>query len=131
MLISLKLATVSVGLLVLTTSCFSSNPASEISATSKMALASHLKQIDAKFYGAYWCSYCKKQKELFGQEAFRQINYVECDPAGKDARPELCQKAHIEGFPTWEIKGQLYPGMQSLQQLADISGYKDDRELKN
>lgn len=96
-----------------------------------MALASHLKQIDAKFYGAYWCSYCKKQKELFGQEAFRQIDYVECDPAGKDARPELCQKAHIEGFPTWEIKGQLYPGMQSLQQLADISGYKDDRELKN
>lgn len=103
----------------------------QASSASKMALASHLKQIGAKFYGAHWCSYCAKQKELFGQEALSQINYIECDPAGKNARPELCQAANIEGFPTWEINGKFYRGMQSLQDLADISGYRGDRNFKN
>ena len=31
----------------------------------------------AKFYGASWCSWCKKEKELFG-EAAQYLPYVEC-----------------------------------------------------
>jgi glutaredoxin len=96
-----------------------------------VALASHLKQTGAKLYGAYWCPYCHKQKALFGNEAFSQLDYVECDPAGKNARPELCQKAHVEGFPTWEIQGKQYGGFRSLQDLADLSGYKGERNFKN
>lgn len=103
--------------------------ASGRSNSSKVALASHLKQIDAKFYGTYWCGYCNQQKQLFGQQAMSKINYVECDPQGKNARPELCQKANIEGFPTWEIKGQQYRGIKSLDELADFSNYKGDRNF--
>ena len=93
----------------------------------EVALATHLKQVGAKLYGTYWCTYCNKQKQMFGSQAFSQINYIECDPNGKNPRPDLCIKAHISSYPTWEIKGQQYQGMQSLQQLAEISGYPGDR----
>lgn len=108
-----------------------SAPTNSLAATPEMALANHLKQIDAKLYGTHWCPYCHKQKSLFGNEAFSQLDYVECDPAGKNARPDLCQKANIEGFPTWEIKGKKYGGLMSLQDLADLSGYSGDRNFKN
>lgn len=108
-----------------------SGQTSSSAVASKVALASHLKQIGAKFYGTYWCPYCNKQKEMFGQEAFRPINYIECDPKGKNPQPDLCQQANINGFPTWEIKGQYYPGMLTLQELANLSGYKGDRPFNN
>jgi glutaredoxin len=136
-------AVVSVVVLALTTACSSTKPPQNVSSASasaqarssagtpEVALASHLKQIGAKLYGTYWCPYCHKQKALFGNEAFSQLDYVECDPAGKNARPELCQKAHVEGFPTWEIKGKQYGGFRSLQDLANLSGYQGDRNFKN
>lgn len=144
MLKSLRFAAVvSVVLLALTTACSSTKSSHNVSsasasaqtrssaATPEVALSSHLKQIGAKLYGAHWCPYCHKQKALFGNEAFSQLDYVECDPAGKNARPELCQKARVEGFPTWEINGNKYGGMRSLQDLADLSGYSGDRNFKN
>lgn len=85
-------------------------------------LAAYLRKIGAKMYGAYWCPHCSQQKELFGA-AFRSIDYVECDPGGANARPSLCKSAKITGYPTWEIKGKLYPGTQSLEELAKLSGY--------
>ena len=66
---------------------------------------------------------------MFGQEAFKRINYIECDENGKNGRPDLCIKAKIFSYPTWEIKGQLYPGLQSLKNLAELSGYKSDRNF--
>ena len=94
-----------------------------ISGASEIALARHLNNIGAKKYGAYWCPHCHEQKELFGKEAFGLIDYVECDAKGSNARPQLCKAAGISGFPTWEIKGKLYAGVQSLEKLAEISGY--------
>jgi glutaredoxin len=136
-------AVVSVVLLALTTACSSTKSSQNTSsasvsaqttssiATPEVALASHLKQTGAKLYGAHWCPYCHKQKSLFGNEAFSHLDYVECDPAGKNARPELCQQARVEGFPTWEIQGKQYGGMRSLQDLADLSGYQGERNFKN
>jgi glutaredoxin len=98
--------------------------------SAEMALAEHLKQRGAKMYGAYWCPYCTRQKELFGAEAFRQITYIECDPRGQNPQPDLCRRAGVNGFPTWEINGQKYPGMRTLEQLADISGYKGARNFR-
>ncbi|WP_051020959.1 hypothetical protein [Synechococcus sp. PCC 6312] len=86
-------------------------------------LVKHLNKIGAKMYGAYWCKFCKQQKEILGTAA-KQVNYIECDPAGQNPQPALCQKAQIKGYPTWEINGKLYPGMLTLQQLAQLSGYK-------
>lgn len=77
-------------------------------------------------YGAYWCPACTRQKQEFGEQAFKQITYIECDPAGENARPDLCRQANIQAFPTWEVNGQLYsPGGYSLEDLEALSGYQD------
>jgi glutaredoxin len=146
MLKSFRLAAVPIILLALTAACSSTKPSQEASLISKsqasaqtnssnvlpeVALASHLRQIGAKLYGAHWCPYCNQQKEVFGKEAFAQIDYVECDPAGKDARTHLCKQANVKGFPTWEINGKLHTGLRSLQDLAELSDYPGDRNFKN
>ncbi|MDG2991714.1 hypothetical protein L3556_12340 [Candidatus Synechococcus calcipolaris G9] len=93
-------------------------------ASAKQSLALHLKQINAKMYGAYWCPACKKQIEVFGSQAFRQINYIECDPGGANAQPKVCANAKIRAYPTWEINGKMYEGAYPLKALAQISGYR-------
>ena len=103
---------------------------STTSGAAETALAQHLRQRGAKMYGAYWCPYCTRQKELFGRQAFSQISYIECDPRGQNARPDLCRQAGVNGFPTWEINGRQYRGMQTLTQLADITGYKGSRNFR-
>jgi glutaredoxin len=85
-------------------------------------LAAHLSEQEAAMYGAFWCPHCSDQKAMFG-DAEAQIPYVECDPEGEAAQPQLCRDKGIQGYPTWEIEGQLYPGVRSLQELADLSGY--------
>jgi glutaredoxin len=92
------------------------------------SLAAYLRKIGARMYGAYWCPHCTEQKELFGS-AFRSIDYVECDPGGANARPALCKKANISGYPTWEINGKFYPGTQSLEELANLSGYSGPKNF--
>jgi glutaredoxin len=94
------------------------------------ALARHLKATGAKMYGAYWCPHCQHQKELFGQSTFnRYINYIECDPRGEKAKPNLCKAAKIEAYPTWEINGKFYMGVQTLEELATISGYQGPKNF--
>lgn len=122
---------VAIAILAIATGC-SSNQASSPSAnpvssspqevTPEQALANHLSENDAKMYGAFWCPHCADQKAMFG-DAFQAIDYVECDPEGENPQPELCQDVGIEGYPTWEIDGQLYPGVRSLDELAALSNY--------
>ncbi|MCL6434926.1 MAG: vitamin K epoxide reductase family protein [Leptolyngbyaceae cyanobacterium HOT.MB2.61] len=115
-------------------------PIQTTSSPAEIGLARHLKQINAKMYGAYWCPHCHEQEAAFGKEAFALINYVECAADGKNSQNALCQKILPEvekqtgqqfGFPTWEIKGKYYPGAQSLEKLAEISGYTGPRNFKN
>ncbi len=101
------------------------------SGEAEIALARHLTEIGAKEYIAWWCPHCHEQKQLFGKQAYSEINQIECDPNGKNARPDLCQAAKIQSFPSWQIKGQLYSGVQSLEELAQISGYTGPRNFKN
>ena len=106
-------------------------PITTTSGAAEIALGKHLKQMGGKMYGAFWCLHCHEQKQLFGQEAFQQIDYIECDPRGKKPKPELCEAAKIEGFPTWKIKGQSVSGTQSLEELAVMSGYQGARNFQN
>lgn len=103
------------------------------SGPAELALVRHLGEIGAKEYGAYWCPHCHDQKMLFGKEAAALIDYVECDPRGQNSRAQLCQAAaaNVKGFPTWEIKGQFYSGTQSLEKLANLSGYTGPRNFQN
>jgi len=101
------------------------------SGTSEIALAQHLKIVGAKMYGSFTCDHCQAQKESFGKEAAGIINYIECNPQGKNARRDLCEAAKIQATPTWEINGKFYQGQKSLQELADLSGYQGTREFRN
>lgn len=93
------------------------------SAPANIALAEHLTDKGIKMYGAFWCHACAKQKELFGQEAVAKLTYIECDPNGKNSQTELCQTAKIQSYPTWEVDGKFQTGVQSLQELSQLSGY--------
>ncbi len=101
------------------------------STPAKVALAEHLKEVGAKMYGAYWCSHCKDQKQLFGQEAVSKLNYIECDSQGKNPQPNLCVAAGIKAYPTWEIDGKLQEGVVSLENLAKLSGYNGSTNFDN
>lgn len=100
------------------------------SSESEIALAKHLTQIGAKFYGAFWCQHCQKQKQVFGKEAMEFVPYVECSEL--DRRPTAaCQAAGIKGYPTWEINGQRSIGEKNLEELANLSGYQGPRNFQH
>jgi uncharacterized membrane protein len=101
------------------------------SGPAELGLAAKLKQIDAKMYGAYWCPHCHDQKQLFGKQAFKLINYIECDPGGANPQPEVCQAAKIQSYPTWEIEGTFYTKTQPLTELAKMSGYTGPQNFQN
>ena len=93
------------------------------SSPAAIALAEHLAGSNAVMYGAYWCPHCQEQKKLFGAEGAEIIPYIECDADGKDAQPEKCRAAQIDGFPTWIVNGEILSGTQSLEALAEASGF--------
>jgi len=101
------------------------------SGEAEIALARHLKQIGAKEYIAWWCPHCHEQKQLFGKEAYSEVEHLDCDPSGISSHPDLCLAANVESFPTWEINGQSYQGVQSLEELAKISGYTGPQNFNN
>lgn len=87
-----------------------------------LRLATHLKKTNAKIYGAYWCSHCFHQKEIFGKDAANLLTYVECAPDGDNSNRALCQANDLKGYPTWEINGKFYPGEKSIIELEALSG---------
>ena len=99
-------------------------PIMTTSGPAQIALANHLKAVDAVMYGAWWCPHCHDQKAVFGAEAAAVIPYVECAEDGKNSQTKLCRsESQVTGFPTWKINGEFYPGAQSLDRLAELSGY--------
>lgn len=95
------------------------------------ALAMHLEETDAKFYGAYWCPNCQDQKELFGASADR-LPYIECTPDGRNGvMAFVCVVKDIQGYPTWIINGQRYRGVLQPQELARYSDFEWDRDYSS
>jgi len=90
----------------------------------QIALAEHLTASGAKIYTAYWCPHCHDQKELFGRQATEKLTVIECAPDGRNSQRELCEAKKIEGYPSWEINGQLDSGVKPLAKLAEVSGYQ-------
>jgi uncharacterized membrane protein/glutaredoxin len=102
-----------------------------------LKVARNLQQMDAKMYGAHWCSHCYDQKQTLGKQVFEKesdgsgvplIEYVECSRDGINSRTKVCKAKEIPGYPTWEINGKLYPGEQNLDELEDL--IKDIRSNK-
>jgi uncharacterized membrane protein len=88
------------------------------------ALAEHVTQKGARFYGAQWCPHCKAQKDLFGV-ASKRLPYTECSPEGVGTpQAPICQQMDIKSYPTWIIDGKRYEDVLTMQQLADLTGFK-------
>lgn len=83
-------------------------------------IARQLQARGAKFYGAFWCSHCRDQKETLGAEAMKLVPYMECAPDGAYNKRGECQAAEIKGYPTWILDGKQYPGERSLEQLEQM-----------
>lgn len=76
-------------------------------------------------YGAYWCPHCLNQKEMFGKLGFAEINYVECDPRGSDAKPKLCLDKGVDSYPRWIFSDDSqFEGEVPLEKLAEKTGCK-------
>ncbi len=101
-----------------------------VSGESELALAEHLAKSGAKFYGAYWCSHCAKQKSLFGAVAAAKLPYVECAKDGENSQRALCNQKKIQMFPTWIIDGKILPGTRELKDIAEMTGYKGPMSFK-
>jgi hypothetical protein len=81
-----------------------------------------LEDSGAKFYGAYWCSHCNNQKDMFGASA-KKIPYIECSLPNRAGQTSICAQAEINGYPTWEFPdGSRQSGSLSLNVLAERSG---------
>jgi glutaredoxin len=100
-----------------------------ISSPDKIKLAEHLTKEGAVMYNAYWCPHCHDQKEMFGKEAAEKLNLVECAKDGFNNKRELCEAKGITGFPSWEINGSIDSGVKSLEELADLTNYKDSKDF--
>ena len=87
--------------------------------------AKYLKENGVVKYSAYWCPNCLNQSELFGKQAYRELNVVECARDGINSQTQLCIDKKIKGFPTWEINGKLILGVLSLKELSKLTGFKN------
>lgn len=101
------------------------------SGRAEVALARHLNEVGARSFGAYWCPHCYDQKQLFGRQAAAIVNYIECDPRGSNAKPEVCREAGVRAYPTWEIDGEIYEGTRELDELAELSGYTGNTDFRH
>lgn len=90
-----------------------------------VSFAKCLNEKGAVMYGAYWCPHCLSQKEMFGELGFAEINYVECDPRGPDAKPKLCLEKGVNSYPRWIFSdGSQFEGEVTLKKLAEKTGCK-------
>ncbi len=104
----------------------------EITTTSgaaEMELAQHLAEVGATKYTAYWCPHCFDQKQLFGEEAYAIVPHIECTEDGLNGEPQKCTGV-VRAFPTWVIDGEVYEGTQTLERLAELTGYTGNMDFK-
>ena len=87
--------------------------------------AKYLKDSGVIKYSAYWCHNCLNQSELFGKQAYKELNVVECANDGKNSQTQLCIDKKIKGFPSWEINGKIILGVLTLEELSTLTGYEN------
>ncbi len=90
----------------------------------KIELAKHIQSRGGVMYSAYWCPHCHDQKEMFGKEAVEKLSIIECAKDGQNNKSDLCERKGVNAYPSWEINGKIESGVKSLEELAEISGYK-------
>jgi len=81
-----------------------------------------------RMYGSATCSFCAKQRALFG-DSFHYIQEIECDPRNPNPETERCIAKNILHTPTWILEDEMgndihrfNPGVVSFEKLSEISG---------
>ena len=69
-----------------------------------------------KMYGTDTCHFCQEQKNRF-EKSFKKVDYINCN-----FKSQECYAAGIKAYPTWEVNGELYTGLQPLQRLSSLGG---------
>lgn len=106
---------------------FSDRPVGENENPRLAALAEHLDDTGAKFYGSSWCPHCDEQKALFGASADR-LPYVECAPKGRRGPVSpACKAAGVTSYPTWIIDGNRYGRVLTPEELAEYSDFEREK----
>ena len=95
-------------------------PITSKSSEQSLKIGQDLKELNTRFFGAYWCSHCYEQKQRLGKEAMANVVYIECSKDGLNSQNKLCNDRGVPGYPTWEIGGNLYPGEMYLDELEEI-----------
>lgn len=70
----------------------------------------------ATLYVQLGCSHCEDQEKIFGNN-LKYINSIDCF-----YNSQTCLDEQIEVTPTWKIKGELYKGIQTIEELQDLTG---------
>ena len=82
------------------------------------AFAQCLGDAGAKFYGTFWCSHCKSQKELFKNS--KTLPYVECSTPNGQSQTKVCADVGVTSYPTWILAdGTRLEGEQTFETLAE------------
>ena len=80
-----------------------------------------LQQKGAVFYGAFWCSFCQEQKQMFGT-AVSKLPYVECSTPDGNSQIQECIDKQIQTYPTWIFEdGSVKTGVIPLQELSQVT----------
>lgn len=69
----------------------------------------------SQIYVQLGCSHCADQEAMFG-ENWKYINSTDCY-----YNPEKCNLAGIKYTPTWIISGKQYIGVQSVDELKNLT----------
>lgn len=101
----------------------------QVTSTQALAVANRLEKLDAKMYGAFWCSHCYNQKQALGAQAVGKFEYIECDKEGVESQYPTCKAKKIPGYPTWEIRGKYYPGEKDLNELTTLLDSIEKQEV--
>ena len=67
------------------------------------------------------CIHCKELEDLFGS-SWKYINSIDC--ASSQEKIQACIVANITATPTWIINGEQYIGVQTVEKLKELTGYK-------
>jgi len=86
------------------------------------AFAQCIEKSGAKFYGAFWCPHCQREKKMFGA-AVTLLPYVECSTPDASNQTQICKDNNITGYPTWIFAdGSRLSGEISLKTLSEKTG---------
>ncbi len=121
------------GLAVLVSGCVA-EPAKDYSSFTTCVTETGIQE-----YGAWWCPNCNRVKLTLGEDAWKNLDYIECDSKcvldengqfppeygcieGHESQTDRCLEVGIQKYPSWVKDGQILYVGTDMNRIAEISG---------